>query len=141
MKTIWYDHLGSKCAMNHQEQRYLFLTEGKQVPVLYAAKENCCGCTACYAACPMSGKARPAKAKRGEDGSVGSEGSYSVEVEFASGLKNFEHTGAITMLPDSEGYFYPVIDGGICISCHRCEQVCPIRRRVIQIQNDQNRIE
>ena len=23
-------------------------------PVLYAKKEECCGCTACYAACPKS---------------------------------------------------------------------------------------
>ena len=129
MKTIWYDHLGSKCTMNHQEQRYLFWIESKQIPVLYTAKEDCCGCTACYAACPMSGKVRPAKARRGEDGSVGSAGSYSVEVEFASGEKNFEHTGAITMLPDSEGYFYPVIDGELCVECRKCEKMCPIKGR------------
>lgn len=24
----------------------------KQIPVLYTQKEDCCGCTACYAVCP-----------------------------------------------------------------------------------------
>lgn len=26
----------------------------KEVPVLYNRKEECCGCTACYAICPIS---------------------------------------------------------------------------------------
>lgn len=26
----------------------------KSVPILYNRKEECCGCTACYAACPQS---------------------------------------------------------------------------------------
>ena len=25
----------------------------KELPVLYSKKEECCGCTACYAICPM----------------------------------------------------------------------------------------
>lgn len=25
----------------------------KEIPVLYKKKENCCGCTACYAICPV----------------------------------------------------------------------------------------
>lgn len=25
----------------------------KEIPVLYIQKEECCGCTACYAICPM----------------------------------------------------------------------------------------
>lgn len=25
---------------------------GKEIPVLYKRKEECCGCTACYAICP-----------------------------------------------------------------------------------------
>ena len=24
----------------------------KKIPILYEKKENCCGCTACYAICP-----------------------------------------------------------------------------------------
>lgn len=27
---------------------------GKQVPVLFEKKEDCCGCSACYAICPKS---------------------------------------------------------------------------------------
>ena len=26
----------------------------KKIPVLYLRKEECCGCTACYAVCPKS---------------------------------------------------------------------------------------
>ena len=26
----------------------------REIPVLYKRKEECCGCTACYAICPMS---------------------------------------------------------------------------------------
>lgn len=26
----------------------------KEVPILYRRKEECCGCTACYAICPQS---------------------------------------------------------------------------------------
>lgn len=26
----------------------------KQVPILYKRKEECCGCTACYAICPCN---------------------------------------------------------------------------------------
>lgn len=26
----------------------------KQIPVLYKRKEECCGCTACYAICPKA---------------------------------------------------------------------------------------
>lgn len=27
---------------------------GKQIPVLFERKEDCCGCSACYAVCPKS---------------------------------------------------------------------------------------
>ena len=40
----------------------------KPIPILYTCKEECCGCTACYAICPK---------------------------------------GAITMLLDQEGFYYP----------------------------------
>ena len=26
----------------------------KEIPILYERKEDCCGCTACYAICPTS---------------------------------------------------------------------------------------
>lgn len=31
---------------------------------------------------------------------------------------------AIFMLPDEEGFLYPVVDAGLCIGCHRCLKVC-----------------
>lgn len=27
--------------------------EKRQVPILFGKKENCCGCSACYAICPV----------------------------------------------------------------------------------------
>ena len=33
---------------------------------------------------------------------------------------------AIKMLPDDEGFTFPVVDGALCIECGRCECVCPI---------------
>lgn len=27
---------------------------GKTIPILFERKEDCCGCTACYAICPVS---------------------------------------------------------------------------------------
>ena len=60
-----------------------------EIPVLYRIKEECCGCTACYAICPKS---------------------------------------AIYMEQDEEGFEYPHIKEDICICCHMCVQVCPIKR-------------
>lgn len=39
---------------------------------------------------------------------------------------NICHNAAIQMLPDDEGFLYPVIDRGLCTECGRCEKVCPI---------------
>ena len=33
---------------------------------------------------------------------------------------------AITMLADTEGFLYPVVDKDVCIDCGLCEQVCPV---------------
>lgn len=60
----------------------------KEVPVLYNRKEDCCGCTACYAICPRE---------------------------------------AISMLPDEEGFDYPVINEDKCMRCGMCLKVCPIK--------------
>lgn len=58
-------------------------------------KRDCCGCSACYAACP---------------------------------------TGCIEMRADAEGFLFPVItDTRQCISCKKCEQVCPIPNVTQQI--------
>ena len=32
----------------------------------------------------------------------------------------------IQMIPDEEGFLYPVVDTETCIHCGRCEQVCPV---------------
>ena len=60
----------------------------KDIPVLYQRKEECCGCTACYASCTV---------------------------------------GAISMIPDEEGFLYPEIDMQKCISCKKCLRVCPVK--------------
>lgn len=60
----------------------------RTIPVLYERKEDCCGCTACYAICPKS---------------------------------------AIQMLPDKEGFDYPVINPNFCVKCEICLRVCPIK--------------
>lgn len=36
-------------------------------------------------------------------------------------------SGAITMVPDEEGFLYPDVDDKVCIRCHRCIQVCPFK--------------
>ena len=64
----------------------------KTSPILYKRKEECCGCTACYASCPRD---------------------------------------AIAMMPDEEGFEYPVIDYNKCIKCYNCINVCPIKKRKV----------
>ena len=60
----------------------------KDLPVLYEKRENCCGCTACFAICPVQ---------------------------------------AIIMLPDEEGFLYPVVDTEKCIRCYKCLSVCAFK--------------
>lgn len=38
--------------------------------------------------------------------------------------------GAIEMVQDKEGFFYPHIDKSKCTGCGRCEQVCPVNQPV-----------
>lgn len=67
--------------------------------VLFKNKNECCGCTACFAICPKS---------------------------------------AISMLPDEEGFVYPLIDKRKCIGCYQCIKVCPIRKRNSEKEMDEN---
>ncbi len=59
------------------------------IPILFDRNEDCCGCTACYAICPVK---------------------------------------AIKMIPDMEGFEYPIIQEEICIGCRRCALVCPLNK-------------
>lgn len=34
---------------------------------------------------------------------------------------------AITMLPDEEGFLYPVVDAAKCIRCYKCLSVCAFK--------------
>lgn len=38
-------------------------------------------------------------------------------------------TGAVRMVPDGEGFRYPMVDEARCGRCGRCEAVCPLRGR------------
>lgn len=87
-----YPH-NSKKYIPHVSTRYLNVIlgrekTGKKLPELYAKRENCCGCTACYAVCP---------------------------------------TKAIRMMPDEEGFLYPVVDASICIRCYKCLTACAFK--------------
>lgn len=84
----------------------------RKIPNLYNCKEDCFGCGACFAICPKSGIALNTK------GEI-----FSDDLLFDSK----DYTGAISMITDSEGFLYPVIDLSICIGCLKCEKVCPVR--------------
>lgn len=60
----------------------------KDLPEIYKKRENCCGCTACFAVCPVQ---------------------------------------AIRMLPDEEGFLYPVVDAKVCVRCYKCLSVCAFK--------------
>lgn len=36
---------------------------------------------------------------------------------------------AITMIEDSEGFLYPIIDKDICVDCGLCKEICPITNK------------
>ena len=133
--------------LHHNSTRYIFVTSGvngvpmgrkraeliksnKPLPELYKKREECCGCGACYAICPMSGESRPSQSVRGENGELESDGNYQIPyVLHGSNMKQVlhAHTGAITMLPDEEGFLYPVVDAEICIRCYKCLSVCDFK--------------
>ena len=113
----------------HRGTRYLFVSPGRRRPLprLYRRRRDCCGCSACYAACPLSGEQRPQSARR-----LGADGAplrFTIALGGQAALPRvFAHTGAITLLPDEEGFLYPVVDAQLCIGCLRCEGVCPLHK-------------
>ncbi|OPZ93061.1 MAG: Ferredoxin [Firmicutes bacterium ADurb.Bin419] len=44
--------------------------------------------------------------------------------------KNICPKNVINMIPDSEGFLYPVIDQKLCIDCGLCRRVCPFLNKV-----------
>ena len=85
-----------KSYIQHKSTRYLnndtesisFKKSEKTLPAIYDKRENCCGCTACYAVCPKQ---------------------------------------AISMLPDEQGFLYPVVDAALCVRCYKCLSVCAFK--------------
>lgn len=39
--------------------------------------------------------------------------------------------GAISMVPDDEGFEYPQIDYSKCVLCYRCISVCPFKTNAV----------
>lgn len=112
----------------HKGARYIGLTEAnsKKIPRLYESRQQCCGCNACYAICPMSGIDRPVHARKtNKDGKAETITVFSSSNDKLGRVYN--HTGAISMLPDEEGFLYPVVDASICIGCKKCESICIIK--------------
>lgn len=79
----------------------------KRLPELYERREDCCGCGACYAICPLSDSNRP--------------------VDYETKLNYLP--SCISMEPDDEGFLYPVIDASICTRCYKCLSVCSIKKK------------
>lgn len=82
-------HIGENGISQRKSSDGKFVTVDNQLPVLYHKREQCCGCTACFAICPVQ---------------------------------------AIIMLPDEEGFLYPVVDAEKCVRCYKCTRVCAFKR-------------
>jgi len=37
--------------------------------------------------------------------------------------------GAVRMVQDREGFYYPEVDGSACTECGKCRRVCPVKAR------------
>ncbi|MBB5264174.1 coenzyme F420-reducing hydrogenase beta subunit [Catenibacillus scindens] len=44
--------------------------------------------------------------------------------------------GAIKMLPDEEGFLYPVVDKNLCNNCGLCNNVCPVENKPLQSEEE-----
>lgn len=100
---------------DHCSTRYINISgsdNSSTLPELYSRKELCCGCSACYAVCPKSNHCSDDFIK------------YKF-LKYSDRIEEFPYSGAISMLPDEEGFIYPVVDASVCIRCYRCLAVCP----------------
>lgn len=101
----------NEIAKSYNPQNGELIDTNMHLPELYKAREECCGCSACYAICPV----RNFLPNGGKDciGRFGEK--YSLP------------HGAIYMEDDEEGFQYPVVDAGLCIRCYKCIEVCPLK--------------
>lgn len=83
----------------------------RPLPQLYSRKDDCCGCGACYAVCPIE--------RFSYDG-------VEIDANKSEERQGLSY-GAISMEEDEEGFLYPVVDANFCIRCYRCVDVCPIK--------------
>jgi ferredoxin len=86
----------------------------KYLPELYESREKCCGCAACFSIC-------------GSSGTIYEEVSIK-NSKYSQFIESIPITGAITMLPDEEGFLYPVVDAERCVRCFKCLNVCPLHK-------------
>lgn len=96
----------------------------KPLPVLYHQKDECCGCGACYSVCPRTDQKNVIR-----NDESGKTLQFMYQQTRKGKVALYPHTGAITMLPDEDGFLYPVIDAQICIRCYRCLSVCDFKTR------------
>lgn len=96
----------------------------KPLPILYHQKDECCGCGACFSICPRTNKTNVVR--KGVDGEAFV---FHYQQTRNGKLAAYTHTGAITMLPDEDGFLYPVVDAEICIRCYKCISVCDFKAR------------
>lgn len=91
-------------------------SQSKPLPALYSSSQECCGCSACYAICSLSGTNNDSKRMIKMWSPMG-----------GGQMISFPLTGAITMLPDAEGFLYPVVDASICVRCYQCVKSCAFK--------------
>lgn len=94
----------------------------KPLPILYHQKDECCGCGACFSICPRIDKVNTVR--KNPDGKVVE---FQYQLTKNGKIVSFPHTGAITMLPDEDGFLYPVVDAEVCIRCYKCLSVCDFK--------------
>ena len=44
--------------------------------------------------------------------------------------------GAVSMVEDREGFYYPQINKSVCSDCGKCKRVCPIKST--KVEKDEN---
>lgn len=115
-KRIFQNKNGYYISQNSSATRYVGVKQNnkERLPLLYNKKEYCCGCGACANVCPMVGK---------------NDRIIKIHLKTSKINQTYRFEGAIAMLPDDEGFLYPVVDANICIGCQKCMKVCAFQER------------